>query len=164
MTQPADLDISSAKSSDVPLILSLINELADYEKLRHESVATEASIHRALFGPKPHAEAVIARFGGTPAGFALFFHNFSTFLGKPGLYLEDLFVRPKFRGKKVGDALLSHVAAAARDETCFGIMLNVLGWNQSAIEFFQKRGATMLGDWRTACFDGDALQVLAARR
>jgi GNAT superfamily N-acetyltransferase len=98
-----------------------------------------------------------------PAGYAFFFNCYSTFRGR-GLFLEDLFVRPEFWGKKVGDALLSHVAAVARDETCFGIMLNVLGWNQSAIEFFQKHGATLLGDWRTACFDGDALQVLAARR
>src|SRR6202790_2629737 len=115
MTQPAGLDISSAESSDVPLILALINELADYEKLRHESVATEASIHGALFGPRPHAEAVIARLGGEPAGFALFFHNFSTFLGKPGLYLEDLFVQPDFQGKGVGTALVERLIEIAKE-------------------------------------------------
>src|SRR3984885_3608518 len=102
MTRSSGLEISPAAPADVPLILSLINELAEYEKLRHESVATEASIHTALFGPRPHAEAVIARHNGEGVGFALFFHNFSTFLGKPGLYLEDLFVRPAYRGRSIG--------------------------------------------------------------
>src|ERR1700727_694566 len=100
MTQATGLEISPAAAADVPLILSLINELAEYEKLRHESIATEASIHKALFGPRPSAEAVIARFDAAPAGFALFFHNFSTFIGKPGLYLEDLFVRPAYRRRR----------------------------------------------------------------
>src|SRR5271169_6794194 len=113
MTHVNALDIAPATPADVPLILLLINELADYEKLRHESIATEASIQQALFGATPRAESVIARFDGEPAGFALFFHNFSTFLGKPGLYLEDLFVRPPFRGRAVGRSLLSHLAALA---------------------------------------------------
>src|SRR5579859_3700742 len=98
MTPPSGIDISPATPADVPLILCLINELADYEKLRHESVATEASIHKALFSARPCAEALIARLDGEEVGFALYFHNFSTFLGKPGLYLEDLFVRPQYRG------------------------------------------------------------------
>ena len=102
MTRPSGLQISSANAADAPLILSLINELAEYEKLRHESVATEASIHKALFGAKPHDEAVIARFDGEPAGFALFFPNYSTFLAKPGIYLEDLYVKPHARGKGIG--------------------------------------------------------------
>src|SRR5208282_913298 len=98
MNKTSAVDIAPAKPSDVPLLLALISELADYEKLRHEVVATEASLAQALFGPRPSAEAVIARVGGEPAGFALYFHNFSTFLGKRGLYLEDLFVRPTYRG------------------------------------------------------------------
>ncbi|MDP9009554.1 MAG: GNAT family N-acetyltransferase [Pseudomonadota bacterium] len=164
MTQPADLDISSAKSSDVPLILSLINELADYEKLRHESVATEASIHRALFGPKPHAEAVIARFGGTPAGFALFFHNFSTFLGKPGLYLEDLFVRPAYRGRAIGKSLLSYLASLAVERDCGRFQWQVLDWNKPSRDFYERLGAQADAAWVNYRMTGDALRRLAEKR
>src|SRR5579863_3816584 len=113
MTEPSAVDIAPAQPEDVPLLLALIAELAEYEKLRHEVVATQASLAHALFGPRPSAEAVIARVAGEPAGFALYFHNFSTFLGKHGLYLEDLFVRPVYRGRAVGKALLRHLAALA---------------------------------------------------
>ena len=102
MTQATALEIAPARESDVALILALIHELAEYEKLQHQVVATEATLRQALFGSRPSAEALIARVGGEPAGFALYFHNFSTFLGKPGLYLEDLFVRPAFRGRAIG--------------------------------------------------------------
>ena len=155
------LEIRPAVRNDVDLLRTLIHEMGEYERLP-VSITAE-TLARDGFGPRPEFRVLIADLDKQPAGYAFFFNCYSTFRGR-GLFLEDLFVRPTFRGKKVGDALLTHVAAAARDETCFGIMLNVLGWNQSAIEFFQKRGATMLEDWRTACFDGDALQVLAARR
>src|SRR5580704_11602166 len=141
MTQASGLQISSADATDVPLILLLINELAEYEKLRHESVATEASIHKALFGPKPRAEAVIARFDGEPAGFALFFHNFSTFLGKSGLYLEDLFVRPAHRGRGIGKSLLSHLAAVALERGCGRFQWQVLDWNRPSRDFYESLGA-----------------------
>jgi len=164
MTPQSGLSISPARPADVPLILSLINELAEYEKLRHESVATEASIHQALFGPTPRAEAIIARFDAEPAGFALFFHNFSTFLGKPGLYLEDLFVREKFRSRGIGKALLAAVARIAVEEDCYGMHWEVLDWNQKAIELYQALGAEFPDQWRRVMLSGEALQKLAESR
>jgi len=161
MTPPSGLQISSANAADVPLILALINELAEYEKLRHESVATEASIHKALFGPKPHAEAVIARFDGEAAGFALFFHNFSTFLGKPGLYLEDLFVRPAYRGRAIGKSLLSHLAAVALQRDCGRFQWQVLDWNKPSREFYERLGAQADAAWVNYRISGDALRRLA---
>jgi GNAT superfamily N-acetyltransferase len=155
------LEIRPAILNDVDLLTTLIHEMGEYERLPVS--ITGETLARDGFGPRPEFRVLIADLDNQPAGYAFFFNCYSTFRGR-GLFLEDLFVRPKFRGKKVGDTLLSHVAAVACDETCFGIMLNVLGWNQSAIKFFQKHGATLLGDWRTACFDGDALQVLATRR
>jgi GNAT superfamily N-acetyltransferase len=164
MTQSSALDISPATATDVPLILSLINDLAEYEKLRHESVATETSIHEALFGPKPHAEAVIARFEGEPAGFALFFHNFSTFLGKPGLYLEDLFVRPAYRGRAIGKALLSHLASLAVQRNCGRFQWQVLDWNRPSRDFYESLGAQADPAWVNYRMSGDALRRLAESR
>jgi GNAT superfamily N-acetyltransferase len=161
MTQSSALDISPATAADVPLILSLINDLAEYEKLRHESVATETSIHEALFGPKPHAEAVIARFDGEPAGFALFFHNFSTFLGKPGLYLEDLFVRPAYRGRAIGKSLLSHLASLAVQRNCGRFQWQVLDWNRPSRDFYESLGAQADPAWVNYRMSGDALRRLA---
>jgi GNAT superfamily N-acetyltransferase len=161
MTQSFGLDISPATAADVPLILSLINDLAEYEKLRHESVATETSIHEALFGPKPHAEAVIARFDGEPAGFALFFHNFSTFLGKPGLYLEDLFVRPAYRGRSIGKSLLSHLASLAVQRNCGRFQWQVLDWNRPSRDFYESLGAQADPAWVNYRMSGDALRRLA---
>jgi GNAT superfamily N-acetyltransferase len=161
MTQSSGLDISPATTADVPLILSLINDLAEYEKLRHESVATETSIHEALFGPKPHAEAVIARFDGEPAGFALFFHNFSTFLGKPGLYLEDLFVRPAYRGRAIGKSLLSHLASLAVQRNCGRFQWQVLDWNRPSRDFYESLGAQADPAWVNYRMSGDALRRLA---
>ena len=140
MTDSSSLSITAACKADVPLILSLINELADYERLRHEAVATEASLNEALFGSKPGAEALIARIDGEPAGFALFFHNFSTFLGRRGLYLEDLFVRPTFRGRAIGKSLLSYLAA------------------------LERLGAKANSAWISYRMSGEALQRLAASR
>ena len=161
MPQSSGLDISPANSADVPLILSLINELAEYEKLRHESVATEASIHKALFGPTPRAEAVIARFDGEAVGFALFFHNFSTFLGKPGLYLEDLFVRPAYRGRAIGKSLLSYLAALAVDRDCGRFQWQVLDWNRPSRDFYESLGAQADPAWVNYRITGDALRRLA---
>ena len=162
MTQLPGLAISPAESSDVPLILSLINELAEYEKLAHESVATEALIHKALFGPQPRAEAVVARYDGEPAGFALFFHNFSTFMGKPGLYLEDLFVLPEFRGRSIGKALLQYLAQLALQRGCARFEWAVLDWNRPARDFYESLGAEAKSDWIIHRVSGPALQRLAS--
>src|SRR6201996_7711533 len=161
MTQTSGLDISPAAAADVPLILSLINELADYEKLRHESVATEASIHEALFGAKPHAEAVIARYDGEGVGFALFFHNFSTFLGKPGLYLEDLFVRPAFCGRAIGKSLLSYLAALAVERGCGRFQCQVLVWSRPSRDFYESLGAQADPAWVNYRMSGEPLRRLA---
>jgi GNAT superfamily N-acetyltransferase len=164
MTQASTLSITTASKADVSLMLSLINELADYERLRHESVATEASLSEALFGPKPGAEAVIARVDGEPAGFALFFHNFSTFLGRRGLYLEDLFVRPAFRGRAVGKSLLGYLAALAVERGCGRFEWQVLDWNKSARDFYESLGAKPNSAWVSYRMSGEALQRLAAPR
>ena len=143
------------------LLKTLISEMGEYERLPVS--ITEETLARDGFGPRQEFRVLIADLDNQPAGYALFFNCYSTFRGR-GLFLEDLFVRPKFRGQKVGDALLSRVAVVARDEGCFGIMLNVLGWNESAIGFFRKHGATLLEDWKTARIDGNDLQILAARQ
>jgi GNAT superfamily N-acetyltransferase len=161
MTQASALRISPAKPADVPLILALIAELADYEKLRHEVIATEAGVNQALFGQRPSAEAIIARVGNEPAGFALFFHNFSTFLGKRGLYLEDLFVRPEFRGRAIGKSLLSHLAALAVARDCGRFEWAVLDWNRPARDFYEALGAQPKSDWVIHRLSGDALRRLA---
>jgi len=162
MTQSSPVDIAPAKPSDVPLVLALIKELADYEKLRHEVVATEASVNQALFGPRPSAEAVIARIDGEPVGFALYFHNFSTFLGKHGLYLEDLFVRPAYRGRAVGKALLRYLAALALERDCGRFEWAVLDWNRPARDFYEALGAQAKSDWVIHRISGEALRRLAA--
>src|ERR1700733_6066622 len=138
MTALSSLSITAACPADVPLILALIGELAEYEKLSHEAIASEASLQDSLFGAKPGAEAVIARLDGEPAGFALFFHNFSTFLGRRGLYLEDLFVQPAERGSGLGSAMLRHLAALALERQCGRFEWTVLDWNQTAIDFYEK--------------------------
>ena len=164
MTDANALSITAASKADVPLILSLINELADYERLRHEAVATEASLSEALFGSKPGAEAVIARVGAEPAGFALFFHNFSTFLGRRGLYLEDLFVRPSFRGRAIGKSLLGYLAALAVERGCGRFEWQVLDWNKSARDFYERLGAQANPTWINYRMTGEALQRLAAAK
>jgi GNAT superfamily N-acetyltransferase len=164
MTQASTLSITAACKADVPLILSLINELADYERLRHEAVATEASLNDALFGSNPGAEAVIARMDGDPAGFALFFHNFSTFLGRRGLYLEDLFVRPAFRGRAIGKSLLSYLAALAVERGCGRFEWQVLDWNRPARDFYERLGAKANSAWIGYRMTGEELQRLAAAK
>jgi GNAT superfamily N-acetyltransferase len=157
------LQIRAAIVEDVPLILSFIKELADYERLAHEVVATEELLRRALFGSKPFAEVIIASQGNEPVGFALFFQNFSTFLGLPGIYLEDLFVRPVARGHGVGQRLLIHLARLARERGCGRLEWAVLNWNESAIKFYRGLGAAPKEDWTIFRVTGDALATLAAK-
>jgi len=151
------LIIRPANLNDVGVLKALIHEMGEYERL--PVVITEDSLARNGFGARPEFRVLIAEWDGEPVGYAFFFECYSTFRGG-GLFLEDIFVRAQFRRQNVGDALLSRVAAVARAENRFGIMLNVLGWNRPAIEFFRKHNATFLDDWKTACVDGEALQAL----
>jgi GNAT superfamily N-acetyltransferase len=158
-----ELEIRAATEDDVPLILSLIKELAEYERLSHEVVATEEALRDSLFGERPVAEVLIGHLGDEPVGFALFFHNFSTFLGKPGIYLEDLYVRPEFRGAGIGRALLVHLARVARERGCGRLEWSVLDWNEPAIGFYKKIGASPVSGWTVYRVTGEALDDMAAR-
>jgi GNAT superfamily N-acetyltransferase len=155
-------EIRSATEDDVSLILALIKELAGYERLSHEVVATEEALRDSLFGERRVAEALLGYLGDDPAGFALFFHNFSTFLGKPGIYLEDLYVRPEFRGAGVGRALLVHLAGLAKERDCGRLEWSVLDWNEPAIGFYKGIGASPVSGWTVYRVAGEALEVLAA--
>lgn len=150
-----------ATEQDIPTILNFINGLAEYEKLADQVVATEEKLRTTLFGAKAYAEVVIAEYQQQAAGFALFFHNYSTFLAKPGIYLEDLFVLPQYRGKGIGKVLLSYLAKLAVQRDCGRLEWSVLDWNQSAIDFYQAQGATMLHDWRINRVTGESLKMLA---
>jgi GNAT superfamily N-acetyltransferase len=154
--------IRPAVQSDVPLILRLIRALAVYEKLEHKVVATEELIESALFGERRYAEVVIAEEDGVAAGFALFFHNFSTFLGRPGIYLEDLFVDSGKRGRGYGKALLAHLAKLAQERNCGRVEWAVLDWNEPSIRFYESLGATAMNDWNIYRLTGEALAKLAA--
>ena len=139
--------IRFATHEDIPSILQLIRELAQYEKLGHEVVATEEGLEHTLFGPKSYAEVLLAEEDGKPAGFCLFFHNYSTFLAKPGLYVEDIFIRPEHRGKGMGKALFAEVARIARERQCGRIEWWVLDWNKPAIDFYARMGARPMNEW-----------------
>jgi len=158
------MTIREATPADVPLIAALIRELAAYEKLADEAVATEDGLRATLFGTEPGAEVVIAELDGAPAGFALFFPNYSTFLGRGGLYLEDLFVRPEFRKHGVGRALLVHLAGLAVERGCGRLEWAVLDWNAPAIAFYEKLGASPMSEWTTFRLAGHALEKLARDR
>ena len=150
--------IRPATPADLPLILGFICGLATYEKLLHEVEATEEKLHATLFGPRPAAECVLAfARPKAPAGFAIFFTNYSTFLARPGLYLEDLFVQPEFRGQGIGKALLLHLARLANERGCGRMEWAVLDWNQPAIEFYESLGAERKTDWTTCRLSGAAL-------
>ena len=149
-----------ATPDDLPAIVGLITELAVFEKLEHLVVVTPASLHPHLFGARPVAEAVVGEVGGRVVAFALFFTNFSTFLGQPGLYLEDLYVQPQHRGTGLGKALLQHLASLAVARGCGRFEWSVLDWNQRAIDFYQQMGATVMPDWRICRVTGDALKAL----
>jgi GNAT superfamily N-acetyltransferase len=159
-TAPA-LRIVPATEADVPVLLAFIRKLAEYEKLADEVEATEEHVRSALFGPNRVAEALLAFLGGEPVAFAVFFHNFSTFLGRPGIYLEDLFVDPPQRGKGIGKALLVELARLARARNCGRLEWAVLDWNESAIEFYRSLGAVAMEDWTIFRLTGDALARLA---
>lgn len=155
----AELSIEPASPADVPVILQFIRRLAEYEKLSHEVRATDADLQRHLFGPRPAAEVIIARDGGRPAGYALFFATFSTFVGRPGIWLEDLFVLPEDRGRGIGKALLRRVAAIAVERHCGRLEWSVLDWNEPAINFYRRIGAEPMNQWTTQRLAGDALKA-----
>jgi GNAT superfamily N-acetyltransferase len=158
----ARIRIRRATADDVSLIHRFINDLAEYERLAHEAVATEDDLRNALFGERPYAEVMIGSYDNEPAGFALFFHNFSTFLGKPGIYLEDLFVRPELRGHGVGKALLVQLAKLALERGCGRLEWAVLDWNEPSIGFYKSLGARPMDDWTVFRVTGDSLANLAA--
>ena len=157
------LHIRAARKEDCATILHFIRELAEYEKLLHAVVATEAELSRTLFGPRPGAEILIAEWQGTAAGFALFFPNYSTFLARPGIYLEDLFVLPQFRGNGIGLGLLRSLAKIAVDRDCGRLDWSVLDWNEPAIRFYLGIGARALDDWTQYRLDGASLRRMAGK-
>ena len=152
------LSIRPADVEDVPLILNLIKGLAEYEKLSHEVVATEETLRLTLFGEHPAAEILIGEWDGTAAGFALFFHNYSTFLARPGIYLEDLFVWPEYRGRGIGKALLLRLVAIARQRGCGRVEWSVLDWNEPSIQFYKALGAKPMDEWTIFRLTGTALE------
>jgi GNAT superfamily N-acetyltransferase len=156
-----DVVIRPAGPADVPVILSLIRDLAEYERLSHEVEATEDVLRRNLFGERPYAEALVGELRGQPVAFAIYFHNFSTFLGKPGLYLEDLYVKPAARGLGIGRAILRRLARVAVERDCGRLEWSVLDWNEPALEFYKSLGAVPMTDWTIHRVTADALQSLA---
>ena len=158
-----NISIRLATEKDVPTILGFIRSLAEYERLEHEMIATEAGLRRTLFGPRPYAEVVFACLGEEPVGFALFFHNYSTFLGKPGIYLEDLFVRPDARGRGIGKRLLIWLARTAVERDCGRVEWSVLDWNEPSINFYKSLGAVHKHEWQIFRLTGAPLEALASQ-
>lgn len=157
----ADFSLRPATEADLPLVLQFIKELAEYEKLGHEVTATEAGLHQTLFGPDRVAYAVVAHAGKVPAGFAIYFISFSTFLAKPGLYLEDLYVRPEWRGRGLGRKLLAHLARIAIDRGFGRMEWSVLNWNEMALRVYRAAGARPLREWTVQRLTGDSLKAMA---
>ncbi|RDI48623.1 GNAT family N-acetyltransferase [Aquicella lusitana] len=160
---PNYYQIKAATPEDLPLILSFIKELAEYEKLSHEVTATEQQLRDTLFGPKAYAEVLIGYLDQEPVSFALFFHNYSTFLGKPGIYLEDLYVRPVARGKGIGQKMLAYLANLAKERHCGRLEWWVLDWNESAIGFYKRLGAKPMDEWTVYRVTDTALDELAQK-
>jgi GNAT superfamily N-acetyltransferase len=154
------IEIKPATVADVPLILSLIKDLAAYEKLSHEVVATESILRESLFGEHPYAEVSIGYYDSIPAGYVLFFHNFSTFTGRPGIYIEDVFVKEDYRGNGLGRALFLYVAGLAKDRNCKRLEYSVLTWNEPALTFYDQFGADLMDDWRLYRIGDDMLNDL----
>ena len=161
MSLASPFSLRFATPDDVPVILACIRGLAEYERLAHEVVATEDLLRETLFGARPAAEVILAFQGEEAAGFALFFHNYSTFLARPGVYLEDLFVFPRFRGQGLGRILLARLARIALDRGCGRLEWSVLAWNADAIRFYQSVGAQAMSDWTVNRVTGEALRALA---
>jgi GNAT superfamily N-acetyltransferase len=155
------MSIRDATPADLPLIVSLVRELAEYEKLAHQAVATEADFAESLFGPSRKAYALIVEHDGQPAGFAIYFYNYSTFLGRPGIYVEDVFVRPEFRRNGFGRALFKYLAQQAVAEKCGRMEWWVLDWNEPAIDFYRGLGAVPMDEWTVQRLTGDALKSFA---
>jgi GNAT superfamily N-acetyltransferase len=158
---PQTLQIRQATRADVPLVLSFVKDLAEYEKLSHLVVATEEIIAEELFGPNSHTEVLLGHVGTEPVAFAVYFHNFSTFLGRKGLYLEDLYVRPAYRRHGFGRAMLLQVARIAAERNCGRLEWSVLDWNEPAIFFYETLGATIMHEWKLVRVTGDALENMA---
>jgi GNAT superfamily N-acetyltransferase len=155
------MEIRNATEADVPLILQFIRDLAIYEKLEHKVIATESGLRQSLFGNPRFAEVIFATVDGVEAGFALFFHNYSTFLGQPGIYLEDLFVKQEMRGRGIGKALLAYLARLAKERGCGRLEWAVLDWNAPSIEFYKRLGAAPMDDWTVFRLSGEPLDRLA---
>ncbi|MGA7936441.1 MAG: GNAT family N-acetyltransferase [Kovacikia sp.] len=166
MTSPTTslINLRSATRIDLPVLFQLIQALAAYEKLSHAVTGNLALLEQHLFGSRPYAEAILAELDGQAVGFALFFYNYSTFLTKPGIYLEDLFVLPAYRRQGIAKALLNYLAQRAVAEDCGRLEWSVLDWNESAIAFYTKIGASILPDWRICRITGDALENLVQQK
>jgi GNAT superfamily N-acetyltransferase len=161
-TKIPNFSIRKAAEEDVPLVLSFIKQLAEYEKLAHEVVATEEILHQSLFGDRRVAEVIIGDYDGEPVSFALFFHNFSTFLGLPGIYIEDLFVKPEARRKGIGRTMLAYLAGIAKQRRCGRLEWWVLDWNEPAIDFYKSLGSVPMEEWTVHRLTGAALDRLAS--
>lgn len=160
----SDFRIATATVQDVPAIFGMIRALAEYERLADAVTTSEDALHQVLFGPSPAAEVVLGYEGTAPVGIAIFFHNFSTFLGKRGIYLEDLFVKPEYRGRGYGRRLLAHLATLAVERDCGRLEWSVLDWNTPAVGFYQKLGAVPMDEWTVFRLTGDALTALGPVR
>lgn len=163
MVKKAEFEIRPAQEKDVPLVLQFIKDLAEYEKLSQEVVATEDILRKNLFGERKTAEVIFGYYQNEPVSFALFFHNFSTFLGKPGIYLEDLYVKPEYRSKGYGQQMLSYLARLTVERDCGRLEWWVLDWNKSAINFYESLGAKSMDDWTVYRVTGKALDDLAGQ-
>ena len=157
----SNFEMRFAEPSDVPLVLQFVKELAEYEKLTHEVVATEETLLESLFGGRRGAEVILGYYDGQPVSFAVFFQNFSTFLGRSGIYLEDLYVKPEIRGKGIGRAMLSYLAKIAKERHCGRLEWSVLDWNEPAISFYKKLGAVSMDEWTVFRVTAQALTHLA---
>ena len=163
-TRSVTLTLRDATRADLPFVLRFIRALADYERLSHEVEADEATLARFMFGEPRRAEALIAEWDGEPAGFAVWYYSFSTFLGRPSLYVEDVFVNPGMRGKGIGTSIFAHLAARALENGCGRMEWSVLDWNEPSIGFYRGLGARARAGWRLKQLTGDALAALAARQ
>jgi len=161
-TSIPNFQIREANIGDCELILGFIKELADYEKLSHEVVASVETLEETLFGDPAYAQVIIAEYQGDAVGYALFFHNFSTFTGRPGIYLEDLYIQPQFRGKGFGKSLLSYIAKLAVEKRCTRVEWSVLDWNEPSIQFYRSIGAKPMDEWTVQRLDGEELNAFAS--